>query len=102
MIYPRVVFKNHGPHQRHGGSFDQKIVADEGEMMDAINDGWFASLPEAIKGEHDELVIANDAAPTRAEMEEKAKELGIKFDGRTSDAKLIEKIEEALSQENEE
>jgi len=37
-----------------------------------------------------------NAAPSRAEMEEKADELGIKFDGRTSDKKLLERIEDAL------
>lgn len=34
--------------------------------------------------------------PTREEMAVKATELGIKFDGRTSDAKLLERINEAL------
>ena len=38
----------------------------------------------------------DDAPPTRAEMEAKARELGIKFDGRTSDKLLLKRITEAL------
>ena len=37
----------------------------------------------------------NDA-PTRSEMESKATELGIKFDGRTTNKKLLDKIEQTL------
>ena len=40
---------------------------------------------------------SDDAAPTRAEMEIKARELGIKFDGRTGDKSLLAKIEAALA-----
>jgi hypothetical protein len=38
----------------------------------------------------------DDAAPTREELEAKAQELGIKFDGRTSDKKLNSLIEAKL------
>ena len=37
------------------------------------------------------------APKTREEMETKAKELGLKFDGRTGDKKLMSMIEEALN-----
>jgi len=39
----------------------------------------------------------DDAAPTRAELEAKATELGIKFDGRTKDKKLGQLIQDRLS-----
>lgn len=39
---------------------------------------------------------ALNAPPTRAELEQKANELGIKFDGRTTDKKLAAKIAEAV------
>lgn len=42
------------------------------------------------------IEIADNAPPTRAELETKAKELGIKFDGRTKDKKLGQLIEERL------
>ncbi len=44
--------------------------------------------------ETDEPII--ESAPTREEMAIKARELGIKFDGRTSDKKLSTLIETAL------
>ena len=39
----------------------------------------------------------DDAAPTRAELEAKATELGIRFDGRTKDKKLGQLIQDRLS-----
>ena len=39
----------------------------------------------------------DDASPTRAELEVKATELGIKFDGRTKDKKLGQLIQDQLS-----
>lgn len=39
----------------------------------------------------------DDAAPTRAELEAKATELGIRFDGRTRDKKLGQLIQDKLS-----
>ena len=44
-----------------------------------------------------EAVPEDDAAPTRAELEAKAKELGIRFDGRTGDKKLGQLIQDRLS-----
>jgi ribosomal protein L32E len=41
-------------------------------------------------------VVESDAPPTREEMSIKARELGIKFDGRTSDKKLSSLIATAL------
>lgn len=42
--------------------------------------------------------VIDDAAPTRAELEAKAKELGIRFDGRTKDKKLGQLIQDKLSE----
>lgn len=44
-----------------------------------------------------EAVPEDDAAPTRAELEAKATELGIRFDGRTKDKKLGQLIQDRLS-----
>ena len=41
----------------------------------------------------------DDAAPTRAELEAKATELGIRFDGRTRDKKLGQLIQDRLSEQ---
>lgn len=45
-----------------------------------------------------ETVPDDNAAPTRSELEAKAKQLGIKFDGRTSDKKLGQLIEAKLAE----
>lgn len=42
--------------------------------------------------------IIEDAAPTREELEAKATELGIRFDGRTKDKKLGQLIQDKLSE----
>lgn len=44
-----------------------------------------------------EAAPEDDAPPTRAELEAKAKELGIRFDGRTGDKKLGQLIQDRLS-----
>lgn len=51
--FPALVFKNSGPHQRAGGTYDHKSVEDEAEFDVALSDGWFPSLPEAIEGKLD-------------------------------------------------
>ncbi len=43
--------------------------------------------------------VDENAPATRAELEKKASELGLKFDGRTTDKRLGEKIEAALKGE---
>ena len=44
------------------------------------------------------VVPEENAPPTREELEAKATELGIKFDGRTTDKRLLDKITEALKE----
>jgi hypothetical protein len=41
--------------------------------------------------------LDDNAPPTREELEAKATELGIKFDGRYSDKKIAQMIDEALA-----
>jgi hypothetical protein len=43
-------------------------------------------------------VPEEDAPPSREELETKATELGIKFDKRTTDKRLLDKITEALKE----
>jgi len=78
-------------------------VNDAKEYEAAINAGWFSTVPEAtaprpaIVQQLLNEAPKDDAPPTRDELEIKAKELGIKFDGRTTDAKLARMIAESLS-----
>jgi hypothetical protein len=70
--------------------YQRIVVKDPTEYLD---NGWYMSIA-------DHKVPVNEpqdyAAPTREEMEIKADELGIWYDGRTSDKKLLERITEAL------
>ena len=82
----------------HGHSVDWQIV-DAAEVPEALDAGWFltpAEAGESVKAippapEPDPDPV-DDAPVTRAELEAKAKELGLKFDGRTTDKKLGEQI----------
>lgn len=93
--FPRLVYKSPTTHQ---------LVEDEEQFDAALAEGWFSTVPEAIKGVADKPVdttkaddsVDDSAAPTRDELEAKATELGIKFDKRTSDKKLGDQISAAL------
>ena len=109
-----------------GGRYRYRGAADQAEYDALLAEGWHATILEAVVAAGDrafahnrkpagllakaraklaaqapvvEAVIGevvDNAPPTRVEMEAKATELGIKFDGRTSDARLLAKITEAL------
>lgn len=98
-----LVYRGYGQHQRKGGGFSFEHAETQKELDGLLGAGWFATLPEAIeahdnpkKEEEKPAAVDNKSAPTRAEMELKANELGIKFDGRTKDAKLLILINEKL------
>ena len=55
----------------------------------------YVALIEAVSPKGPAIPDDN-APPMRVELEEKADQLGLKFDGRTSDNKLSQKIEDAL------
>lgn len=71
------------------------IIVDESEIEAKIAEGWVINPLDTVVP-----VVAAPAveakAPTRAELEQKATELSLKFDGRTSDAKLAALIADAL------
>jgi hypothetical protein len=104
MDFPRFVYKNGGPLQRAGGSYNHTLVESQKEMDVALSAGWFATLPEAIDyreprtgpGTKQGETSDDNAPPTRAELEAKATELGIKFDARFGDKRLAELIQKAL------
>ena len=103
MEFPRFVFKDHGPHQRAGGSYDHALVESQAEFDAALKAGWFATLPEALEAKPvppPPVVVppppADDAPPTRAELEAKAKELNIEFSPNIGDKKLAERIQTVL------
>ena len=113
--YPRMLFKAGGPEQFHGGQFSTLIVHNDDEKADALAAGWQLTTPEALEArqaEQDEAArvaaakLAEQGAaadstqpPTRAELEQKATELGISFSARLSDKKLGEAIAAKLAEQ---
>lgn len=87
--FPSLVYKDKGNQQRAGGSYSYLLVEDKKQYDSAIADGWFPNLLEAI-------APPKELPPTRAELDAKATELGIKFDGRMSDKTIADKIAENL------
>lgn len=93
MEYPNFVYKVPGLHQCAGGTYSFKPVNGDDELNAAIADGWFMSIVDA----QSKVEYISDAPPTREELEVKAAELGIKFDGRTTDKKLLSLIAEKVA-----
>lgn len=97
MSFPTIVYRCPGDHHRAGGTYAYKGVSEQAQLVGALSEGWYLTLPEAIAGKIAQA--EDDSAPTREEMAIKAVELGIKFDGRTTDKALAEKITAALSEQ---
>lgn len=102
--FPRMVYRAGGTEEIHGGRFSTLIVYDEDALDAALADGWRLTTTEATEqgaADHAHALASHiagpDAPPTRAELEQKATELGIEFSPRIGDAKLAERIEAALA-----
>ena len=119
MIFPTLVFKMPGSVLHPKGAHKFAQAKNQDELDSYLADGWFLTIDEAAEAMDEidltphrrarkvilrrekkpvEIEESEDdiLPPTRLEMEIKAALLGIKFDGRTSDKKLLERIEEAL------
>jgi hypothetical protein len=104
MEFPTIVYRCPGAHWGPNGTTYESIgVNDEQQLKVRLADGWHESLVNAVDAflspeqpVDNSTETEDDSSITREELEQKAKELGIKFDGRTTDKKLLEKIEEAL------
>jgi len=79
-----------------GIEYDTAIV-DEDDIEEKLNDGWFRTAQEAVADAEAKGDADLDGDVTRKEMEVKAKELGIKFNYKTTNESLMAKIEEALN-----
>jgi hypothetical protein len=87
-----IVYKVPGKHAGpNGKTYDWKGVTSKDEFNQAMKDDWFDTLDEAINGR----II--DMEPTRAEMNKKAKELGLKYGPNTSDANLLKLINDKIA-----
>jgi hypothetical protein len=103
MKFPGFVYKSPGRKGKvRNKTYDWFPVNNEEELAKKLSEGWYATrdeafAPKTLAPKQPEVTQEKeDAAPTRAELEQKAKELGLKFDGRTSDRKLLKMIEEKV------
>jgi hypothetical protein len=84
-----------------GFTYDYLGVDTEEALEAALADGWHESLTAAMAPPVTAPVAApvpdDDAPALRAELEQKAEELGIKVDGRWSDKRLIAEIEAKMA-----
>lgn len=101
--FPLMVYRCPGAQSHHGIECDTLIVANEAEEVDAALDGWFFTPADAAEAAaapvaEPEQQPADDTAPTREELKQKAAELGITHAKNASDAKLAELIAASLSE----
>ena len=101
--FPEMVYRIPGLHRgQNGETYSYLGVNDQAELDEALASGWHLTMPEAIAAVNAhavvaEVVEAQEAVETvtdetRDVLEAKAKALGVSFNSRTSDAKLIERI----------
>ena len=102
MDFPTLVYRCPGPHfGPPGTTYAAESVANESELAAALSAGWFATLPEAVEAflspkPQVASETVDESPPTRAELEERAAELGIKVDKRWGDKRLMQEIVTAL------
>jgi hypothetical protein len=92
---PRMLYKFPGPVALQDGGYDTHIVSDESALDAAVKDGWHMTPADARKPA--EVPSDKTTEPTRAELEQKATELGIEFKGTWGDKKIAAAIAEKLS-----
>jgi len=95
---PTTLYRVPGAHFGPPGfTYDYLGVATKEALEAALADGWHDSLTAAMAppGAAPEAapVPADEAPVMRAELDQKAEELGIKVDGRWSDKRLMAEIE---------
>lgn len=107
--FPRMLYKAGGPEEIHGGRFHTKLVHDDDELDAALAGGWHKTTPAAVEAakptpaptaaptQAPVQIPDDNAAPTRGELEQKARELGIDFSPNIGDKKLIERIDAVLA-----
>jgi hypothetical protein len=104
MEFPRMVYRIGTQQALESGRYDVKVITADA-LDQAIDDGWHLDQYAAKAAGEKPVSQAPEGAspnpfdtdpPTREELETKARELGLKFDGRTGDKKLAAMIAVAL------
>ncbi len=97
LEFPRMIYRAGGPHNCEGILCEYRMVESAEAFEQAHADGWrltHTEAGEAAKPAPEPVAEVPDdnAPPTRAEMLQRAEELGIKVDKRWSDKRLAEAI----------
>jgi len=95
---PTILYRVPGAHFGPPGVTYDYLGVDTDEALEAaLAEGWHESLASAIAPPDAPPAPADDAPVTRAELEQKADQLGIKVDGRWSDKRLMTEIEAKMA-----
>jgi hypothetical protein len=107
MEFPQLLYRVGTAWTLESGTYDLATAKDAEQMAALLADGWHpdqyaakaAGLNPGVAGfePRGSEIPDDDAPPTRDELEAKARELGIKFDGRTGDKKLAALIADKLA-----
>jgi len=93
LEFPRIVYRSGGDWALESGAYTVRMVVSPEDLDAAEADGFH--LDQYLAKAASEQAPA-EPAPTRAELEQKAAELGVGFNSRTSDATLADRIAAAL------
>lgn len=101
--FPQMLYLAGGPEEIHGGRFTTLIVANAEQLETALDEGWAERTDTALDRVARPVAkpaepIVSTAEPTRAELEQKATELGIEYSRLIGDAKLAERIAAKLAE----
>lgn len=101
--FPQALYRMPGVEKLDLGEFTTVLAVDEADRDAKFADGFHATQEEAKEAHEAKLKDGKSTGeanqpPSRAELEQKATELGIAFDGRTKDAKLAAAIEAKLKE----
>lgn len=119
--FPQALYIAGGAELIEGRNYTSKLVADEAELDASLADGWHpttaaaaaAAAADQASAERIAAQLAeqdkkpgddghdddDDAKPTRAELEQKATELGVEFSPKLGDKKLAERIAAKLAEQ---
>jgi len=103
MEFPTIFYRSPGSNQGNGHTWDSIGVPDAAAAADLLAQGWVSTYADLVepkleaKATELETVTSDNAPPTRAEIEAKATDLGIKFKPTTTDRDILAKITAALA-----
>jgi hypothetical protein len=88
MEFPAHVYKDNGPFHRKGGTYSVATVESEDDLNAKLEEGWVLHPDDIDAPVVNIKAPESNDAPTRDELELKAKELKIKFTDKTSNEEL--------------